>query len=157
MCTDKIGGHMTRWDDPHRQPQQPGPAGYYEPYGYEPYGQPPPHGQAGGPGPTPYPIGPPQPFPGPGPGQGYPPVPPKSVAVALLLTFLWLGVGHIYAGKTTTGVVLLIADLFLWMFSFFIITLIITVPVWFIVWVIAMVSSASAVQEYNTRLGYPRG
>ncbi|MCK9897976.1 hypothetical protein [Frankia sp. AgB32] len=101
----------------------------------------------------PHPYGPPAPY-GPMPVIVQPAVPPKSVGVALLLTFLWLGAGHLYAGRTTAGVLLLIADLFLWMLSFFIITLILTVPVWLILWVIAMVTSASAVTEHNARLGY---
>ncbi|WP_261560768.1 hypothetical protein [Frankia tisae] len=42
------------------------------------------------------------------------------------------------------------------MLSFFIITLILTIPVWIILWVVAMVTSAAAVNDYNTRLGYPR-
>ncbi|EIV92194.1 TM2 domain-containing protein [Frankia sp. QA3] len=134
--------------DPYAQPGPaggPGPGGPGAPWAGQPYGgaYPPPGG--------PYPMGAPQPFPGPGPLA-----PPKSVAVALLLTFLWLGAGHLYAGRIATGATLLIVNLFLWMLSFFIITLILTVPVWLILWVIAMITSATAVNNYNARIGYPR-
>ncbi|WP_055749083.1 TM2 domain-containing protein [Frankia sp. AvcI1] len=138
------------YDGPYGQPA----GGPVAPWQGQPYGGAYPPTGGAYPPPGGYPIGPPQPFPTTGaPG---PLAPPKSVAVALLLTFLWLGAGHLYAGRTTTGVILLVVDLFLWMLSFFIITLILTIPVWLILWVIAMVTSATAVNDYNTRIGYPR-
>jgi len=72
----------------------------------------------------------------------------------VLLSFLWLGAGHLYAGRIATGVALLFVDLILWMMSFFVITLILTIPVWLILAPIAMITSAGAVKEHNLALGY---
>lgn len=122
-----------------------------------PYGNPPTSGYYGA-----GPAGPagPYPYPGPYPGQvppGYLPAAPKSVGVAVLLSFLWLGAGHLYAGKIATGIVLLVVDLILIMMSFFVITLILTIPAWLILVPIAMITSAGAVKEHNMALGYYGG
>lgn len=89
--------------------------------------------------------------------RGYPARPivvyaPKSAGVAVLLSFLWLGAGHLYAGQTAVGVVLLIVDFFLWLISFTVIGLIVTIPIWLILLPIAMITSANAVSSYNTRI-----
>ena len=77
--------------------------------------------------------------------------PPKSAGVAVVLSLLWLGAGHIYAGKTGTGVALAILDGLLLLLSITGIGLIISLPVWIIATPIAMVLSASAVKNFNQR------
>jgi TM2 domain-containing membrane protein YozV len=72
--------------------------------------------------------------------------------VAVLLSFLWLGAGHLYAGQIGVGVALLITDFFLWLISFTLIGLIVTIPIWLILAPIAMITSANAVSSYNTRI-----
>jgi TM2 domain-containing membrane protein YozV len=87
---------------------------------------------------------------------GYPPpaviVAPKSAAVAVLLNILWLGVGNIYAGQVGLGIAFIVIDFFLWLTSLLVITLILTVPLWIVLFVVALVTSISAVNSYNARL-----
>jgi TM2 domain-containing membrane protein YozV len=79
--------------------------------------------------------------------------PPKSVGVAVLLSFLWLGAGHIYAGRMGSGIALAIFDGFLVLLALTGIGLIIAVPVWLIATPVAMALSASAVNQSNRRSG----
>ena len=130
-----------RQDDPSRLARSHGQGGPAQPAG--------PVEPRAGQWPHPGGAGHPQPYAGP-----YPALVPKSVALAVLLSFLWLGVGHLYAERTGPGIALLCAHFFLIFLSFFIITLIITIPAWLILAPIAMITSASAVREYNVRLGY---
>jgi TM2 domain-containing membrane protein YozV len=101
------------------------------------------------------------------PGAPYPGVPypgvqynvqynvvsPKSGGLAVLLTFLWLGAGHLYLGRTTPGVLLLVLHFFL--------VLIFIIP--FVGWVVgflgwlaafigASVSCSSIAAEENARM-----
>jgi hypothetical protein len=80
-------------------------------------------------------------------------VTPKSSGIAVLLTFLWLGAGHLYAGRMTTGIVLIVTDLILWMLSFTVILAIITVPVFVILLIISAVLAAQAAKDFNYRNG----
>ena len=83
--------------------------------------------------------------------------PPKSAALAVFLTFLWLGMGHLYAGRITTGIVLALIDVVLVMLAFSFIGLIIAFPVWCLLFLIAAPLSAMAVGEANrgTLTSYP--
>jgi hypothetical protein len=80
-------------------------------------------------------------------------VSPKSSGIAVLLTFLWLGAGHLYAGRVTTGVVLIVTDLILWALSFTLILAIITIPVFVILLIISAVLAAQAAKDFNYRNG----
>jgi hypothetical protein len=80
---------------------------------------------------------------------------PKSTAVAILLNFLWLGAGNLYAGQVGLGIVLVCIDFFLVLSSLLVITLIVTVPLWFVFFIVALLASTSAVDSYNANL--PRG
>jgi len=116
----------------------------------------------------------PYPAPGPyGPAGGYPPghgpmvpgvqyhvqhtvISPKSGGVAVLLTFLWLGTGHLYLGRTTPGVLLLVLNLFLF---FLLVIPIIGWVLGFLGWVAAFIaasiSCSSIAAQDNARLAPP--
>jgi TM2 domain-containing membrane protein YozV len=80
-------------------------------------------------------------------------IPAKSAGVAVLLTFLWLGAGHLYANRTTTGVLLIIYDFFLVLLSITLIGAIVAVPLWLITAPIVMIFAANAANDYNRRTG----
>ena len=42
---------------------------------------------------------------------------PKSAGVAVLLSFLLLGAGHLYMGRTGAGIALIVLDVFLWLLA----------------------------------------
>ncbi len=75
--------------------------------------------------------------------------PPKSAALAVFLTFLWLGLGHLYAGRIATGIVLALVDLVLVMLAFSLVGLIIAFPIWCILFIIAAPLSAMAAGKAN--------
>jgi TM2 domain-containing membrane protein YozV len=88
--------------------------------------------------------------------QAQPPVrviSPKSAGIAVLLTFLWLGAGHLYANRVTTGVILIISDMLLWALSFTIILAIVTVPIYIILLVVSAILAAQAAKDFNYRNG----
>jgi TM2 domain-containing membrane protein YozV len=73
----------------------------------------------------------------------------KSVGLAVFLSFLWLGAGHLYAGKVGTGMVLAFADLVLVLIAFTGIGLFVSVPIWLIAVPLVMVWAASTTQSRN--------
>jgi TM2 domain-containing membrane protein YozV len=79
--------------------------------------------------------------------------PAKSVGVAVVLSLFWLGAGHIYAGKTGSGVALAIFDGFLVLLGLTGIGMIIALPIWLVVTPLVMALSASAVKQSNWRRG----
>jgi TM2 domain-containing membrane protein YozV len=79
--------------------------------------------------------------------------PPKSVGVAVLLSFIWLGAGHIYAGKTGLGIALAVLDGILVLLALTGIGMIVAFPVWIIAAPVTMALSASAVNSANRRGG----
>lgn len=148
---------------PGRGHRPPGPTG--------PYGEPGPYGGPyANPGPTGGPYGSPGPYGGgpygvPGPYGGGPyanPGPPapravvaaKTPGIAVLLTFLWLGAGHLYAGRTGTGVALLVTNVFLLILLAVPLVGWVLAPVlWVPLFVLAAVSAAGAVRAHNARWG----
>jgi TM2 domain-containing membrane protein YozV len=80
-------------------------------------------------------------------------IPAKSAGIAVLLSFLWLGAGHLYANRTTTGVLLIIYDFFLVLLSVTLIGAVIAVPLWLITAPIVMVLAANAANDFNRRNG----
>ena len=87
-------------------------------------------------------------------GQPAAVVPVKTPGIAVLLTFLWLGAGHLYAGRTTTGLALLGLNLFL--FLLLMVPLIgwVLAPLgWIAAFIYAAISSSSAVKQHNARYG----
>jgi TM2 domain-containing membrane protein YozV len=80
-------------------------------------------------------------------------VPAKSPGVAVLLTFLWLGAGHLYAGRTGTGVALLVYGGLLWLLCLTLIGALIGVPLWLVSVPLAMVMAARAARDSNARNG----
>ena len=67
---------------------------------------------------------PPAPYQQPYPAGGYAPpmqIVPKNAGVALLISFFLPGVGSMYAGKTTTGVIILIGYIISWILTIIII------------------------------------
>ncbi len=107
------------------------------------------------PAPPPYaqvaPPYPPQPF-----GQPQAFVPAKTPGVAVLLSLLWLGAGHLYAGRTTTGIIFMVVNFFLALVSLIPFAFLLTVPVWFGLFIAAAITSHGAAVAYNERLGIRR-
>jgi TM2 domain-containing membrane protein YozV len=136
------------WNTPSAAPAPP-----QSPYG-QGYPQPP-QGQNGfppAPYQQPYPpqAYPPQPYPP--QGYGMPPVmqiQPKSAGIALLISFFIPGVGSMYAGKTNTGVIILIGYVVSWVLT---IVLIGFAGV-FGFWVWGMIDAYQAAQSWNRAHG----
>ncbi len=76
-------------------------------------------------------------------------VPLKSKGIAVLLTFLWLGAGHLYAGRIATGIPLLVIDAFLVLIALTGIGFIIAFPVWLMLFLVVAPLSAAAVDRAN--------
>jgi TM2 domain-containing membrane protein YozV len=74
---------------------------------------------------------------------------PKNAGVALLISFFLPGVGSLYAGKTTTGVIILIGYIISWILT---IVLIGFVGV-FGFWLWGMIDSYQAAQSWNRARG----
>jgi TM2 domain-containing membrane protein YozV len=131
------------WNTPGGQAYQPS---YQQPQG-QAYQQPsygqayqPPQGQNGFP-PAPYQ----QPYPA---GYGAPPVmqvAPKNPGIALLISFFIPGVGSLYAGKTNTGVIILIGYVISWVLTIVIIGFLGVFGFW--VW--GMIDAYTAAQSWN--------
>jgi TM2 domain-containing membrane protein YozV len=113
---------------PYQQQQQPW-QGYQQPQG--PYGY----------APAPYQ----QPYP-----QGYPAqVLPKNPGIALLISFFIPGVGSIYAGKTSTGVAILVGYIVSWVLTVVIIGFAGILGFW--IW--GMIDAYQAAQAWNRARG----
>jgi TM2 domain-containing membrane protein YozV len=128
------------WNAPGAQAYQPSPS--QQP----PFGQayPPPQGQNGYP-PAPYQ----QPYP---PAYGAPlgmQVVPKNAGIALLISFFIPGVGSLYAGKTSTGVIILIGYIISWVLTLVIIGFVGVFGFW--VW--GMIDAYQAAQAWNRARG----
>ena len=89
------------------------------------------------------------------PVQSYGAVPGKTPGIAVLLSFLWLGAGHLYCNKTTTGIVLIFCELILLGVSLIPFGLVVTLPIWLIAAPIVMVLAAQAARDFNARNGIP--
>jgi TM2 domain-containing membrane protein YozV len=87
----------------------------------------------------------------------YPPVPvlvaAKSPGLAAFLSFLWLGVGNLYAGQTALGVVFLLVNIPLIILGWTVIGMLVAFPVWLVVVIVSMVTASQAASEYNRRFG----
>jgi TM2 domain-containing membrane protein YozV len=77
----------------------------------------------------------------------------KSAGIAVLLSFLWLGAGHLYANRTTAGILLIVYDTFLVLLSITLVGAIVAVPLWLISAPIVMVLAANAANDFNRRNG----
>jgi TM2 domain-containing membrane protein YozV len=90
-----------------------------------------------------------QPYP---PGYAVPPVMqvvPKNAGIALLISFFVPGVGSLYAGKTTTGVIILIGYVISWVLTIVIIGFVGVFGFW--VW--GLVDAYQAAQAWNRARG----
>ena len=113
-----------------QQPQPPVGQGYQQPQG--PYGY----------APAPYQ----QPYP-----QGYgPQVVPKNAGIALLISFFIPGVGSMYAGKTNTGVIILIGYIISWVLTIVIIGFVGILGFW--IW--GMIDAYQGAQAWNRARGF---
>jgi hypothetical protein len=83
-----------------------------------------------------------------------PPPPPghRSATVAVLLSFIWLGAGHVYAGRSDIGAALMGYNTLLLIMSVPVITLIFTVPMWLVSAPVVAVLAARNVVENNGRV-----
>jgi TM2 domain-containing membrane protein YozV len=81
----------------------------------------------------------------------------KTPGIAVLLTFLWLGAGHLYAGRTTTGLALLGVNVFLFLLLMVpLIGWVLAPMAWIGLFIFAAISSAGAVKQHNARYGVTR-
>ena len=86
-----------------------------------------------------------QPYP-----QGYAPqVVPKNAGIALLISFFIPGVGSMYAGKTSTGIIILIGYIISWVLT---IVLIGFVGI-FGFWIWGMIDAYQSAQAWNRARG----
>ncbi len=76
----------------------------------------------------------------------------RSVGVAALLSVVWLGAGHLYAGRTDVGAALMAYNAVLLLMSATLIGLIFAVPMWLLSAPLIAVLAARAVTEDNRRL-----
>ena len=79
----------------------------------------------------------------------------KTPGIAVLRSFLWLGAGHLYAGRTGAGVAFMVTNFFLVLF-FLLIPLIgwlIAPVIWVPLFVVAAVTASGAVRAHNARWG----
>jgi TM2 domain-containing membrane protein YozV len=76
----------------------------------------------------------------------------RSVGVAALLSVVWLGAGHLYAGRTDVGAALVGYNAVLVLMSVTLIGLIFAVPMWLLSAPLVAVLAARAVAEDNRRL-----
>ena len=112
-----------------QQPPPPWQGGYQQPQG--PYGY----------GPAPYQ----QPYP-----QGYPPqAVPKNPGIALLISFFVPGIGSVYAGKTNTGIIILIGYIISWVLTIIFIGFLGIIGFW--IW--GMIDAYQAAQAWNRARG----
>lgn len=91
-----------------------------------------------------------QPFPGQGYG-GPPPmqVMPKNAALAIIISFFIPGVGSLYAGKTTTGVIILACYVVSWILTLVLIGFVGVFGFW--IW--GMIDAYLAAQAWNRAHG----
>jgi len=90
-----------------------------------------------------------QPYP---PGYAAPPVVqvvPKSAGIALLISFFIPGVGSLYAGKTTTGVIILIGYIISWVLTIVIVGFVGVFGFW--VW--GLIDAYQGAQAWNRARG----
>jgi TM2 domain-containing membrane protein YozV len=90
---------------------------------------------------------------GPVPGQPVVVVAAKSAGVAVLLTVLWMGAGHLYAGRIGAGIALMVFDFVLGLIALTGLGLIIAFPVWLVSCAIAAYLATEAVATFNRRNG----
>jgi|BEDMetMinimDraft_2_1075160.scaffolds.fasta_scaffold00388_5 hypothetical protein len=97
--------------------------------------------------------------PPPPPPQGTPPPPPpqstKSVKTAVLLSVVYMGLGHIYVGRLTKGIPLLLVGLALGfvtgkLFDSGNPVFLATLAVFFAVWIWSILDARKLAKEYNT-------
>lgn len=82
----------------------------------------------------------------------------KSAGLAVVLSFLWLGAGHLYAGRIGSGVALVIYEFILLMIAVTGLGLIVAVPLWLVSAPIVMVTAASAANRAGVSyVEVPRG
>ncbi|MGY1711380.1 hypothetical protein ACI8AC_17925 [Geodermatophilus sp. SYSU D00758] len=106
-----------------------GPAGGLAPYGYLPQPAPPPTTV----------------------------VPVKTPGIAVLLSVLWMGAGHLYAGKTGAGVAFMITGLFLWLLWLVpLIGWVLAPLLWLPIFIVAAYTAAAAAREHNAHWGITR-
>lgn len=80
----------------------------------------------------------------------------KTPGIAVLLSFLWLGAGHLYAGRTTTGIMFMVANFMLVLVSFIPFAFLVTVPIWIVLFIAAALTAHGAAVAYNQRWGIAR-
>jgi TM2 domain-containing membrane protein YozV len=74
---------------------------------------------------------------------------PKNAGVALLISFFLPGVGSMYAGKTSTGVIILIGYIISWVLTVVIIGFVGV----FVFWIWGMINAFQSAQAWNRERG----
>jgi TM2 domain-containing membrane protein YozV len=106
--------------NPNQQYAQAPPPGAGQPYGAPPaYGQP-----------------------------AYPAVPLKNAGIAAVLAFLIAGLGHIYLGLVTKGILYIVLTIVLWILAVF--TLGITLIIYVIFWIWQIYDAYKLANQYNS-------
>jgi TM2 domain-containing membrane protein YozV len=81
----------------------------------------------------------------------------KTPGIAILLSFIWLGAGHLYAGRTGLGLGLMAVNLFLLLFLMIpLIGWVLSPLAWIGLFIYAAISSNNAVKQHNARWGVAR-
>ena len=133
------------WRNAAPQPWAPQPSNGFDPYATPAQGVPAAYGQ-------PAPMGSNVPM-----GRPMATVSVKTPGIAILLSFIWLGAGHLYAGRTTQGLVLLGVNFFLLLFLMVpLIGWVLSPLAWIGLFVYAAISSSNAVKQHNAHWGMPR-
>ena len=78
----------------------------------------------------------------------YAPVPLKNAGLAAVLAFLWAGLGHIYLGLITKGILYMVLTVVLAVLGVF--TLGITWIIWFVFWIWQIYDAYKMANQYNS-------
>lgn len=76
----------------------------------------------------------------------------KTPGIAVVLS-IWLGVGHLYVGENGLGFGLLAYYLFLCLLSLVPILWILTIPIWFVSFILVAINASKAAHNFNRRNG----
>lgn len=73
-------------------------------------------------------------------------IPQKSTGIGIVLSFLWVGLGHLYAGQIGKGLGLMVAYIALLVISIF---LLFPAIIALVLWLWAMFDTRDVINQYN--------
>ncbi|MGY2002805.1 hypothetical protein [Blastococcus sp. SYSU DS1024] len=81
----------------------------------------------------------------------------KTPGIAVLLSLLWMGAGHLYAGRIGPGIGFMTTGFFLWILWFIpLIGWVVAPLLWLPLFIVAACTAANAAREHNARWGVAR-